>query len=65
MDYRHACSIELEDQVIVTGGYYTKNTVSIYNDAGWVKDLANLNTGRRGHSCSHFTSDNDLVTKQL
>ena len=62
---RDACSIEFEDQVIVTGGKYTMDTVSIYNDDGWVKDLASLKTGRYGHSCSHFTSDNDLVTKQL
>merc|ERR1719342_1710190 len=31
---RWACSIEFEDQVIVTGGEYTRNTVSIYNDDG-------------------------------
>ena len=63
--YRDACSIEFDDQVIVTGGYYTKNTVSIYNDDGWVQDLANLTTGRYLHSCSYFTSDDDLVTKHF
>ena len=63
--YRNACGIEFEDQVIVTGGWNIFNTVSIYNDDGWVKNLASLNTGRYNHACSHFTSDNDLVTRQL
>ena len=63
--YRYACSIEFEDHVILTGGTYTKNTVSIYNDDGWVKDLANLNTGRFKHSCSHYISNNDLVRDAL
>ena len=60
--YRDACSIEFEDHLIITGGFFTEITVSIYNDDGWVQDLANLNTGRRCHSCSHYTSDNDLVS---
>jgi len=55
-----ACGIEFEDQVIVTGGRNTMDTVSIYNDDGWVRDLASLKTGRYVHSCSHYTSDNDL-----
>jgi len=56
----NACSIELEDRVIVTGGYYTRNTVSIYYDDGWHQDLADLNTGRYWHSCSHYISGNEL-----
>ena len=57
----YACSIELEDRVIVTGGYYTRNTVSIYYDDGWHQDLADLNTGRFWHSCSHYISENEQV----
>ena len=37
-------SIEFEEEVIITGGGNTKNIVSIYNDDGWVKDLANMQT---------------------
>ena len=61
--FRWACGIEFADQVIVTGGLATKKIVSIYNVDGWVQDLANLNEGRYGHSCSHFTSGDDLVSK--
>ena len=58
-----ACGIEFEDQVIVTGGVNSKSIVSVYNDGGWVKDLASLNIGRYAHSCGHYNSDNDLVKK--
>jgi len=55
-----ACSIQFEDQVILTGGLETRNIVSVYNDDGWVRDLAPLKTGRYWHACGHYTSDNDL-----
>ena len=37
-------------------------TVSVYNDYGWVIDLAPLKTGRYAHSCAHYTSDDDMVS---
>ena len=55
-NYRYACSIPLDDKVIVTGGYYTLTTVSEYNTDGWMRDLANLTQGRRVHSCTSFLS---------
>merc|ERR1712198_569486 len=55
-----SCAIEFEDQVIVTGGISALTTVSVYNDNGWVKDLAPLKSARQGHSCGHYTSDEDL-----
>ena len=61
MSFRHSCAIEFEDEVIVTGGNWRRSTVSVYNDDGWVQDLAPLNKGRYGHACGHYTSDNDLV----
>ena len=61
-NFRQACGIQFEDKLIVTGGLATKTTVSVYNDYGWVKDLAPLKTGRHAHSCAHYTSDDDLVS---
>merc|ERR1712066_331703 len=51
-----ACAIPDPDneEVIITGGYYTKTTVSVYNKAGHQRDLANLNAGRRSHACTSF-----------
>ena len=65
MSYRLSCAIELEDKVIVTGGISAMTTVSVYNDDGWVKDLAPLKSGRYGHSCGHYTSDEDLVKLKI
>ena len=59
--FRSACSIPLDDKVIITGGYYTKSTVSEYSQAGWVGDLATLNVGRYGHGCSSFVSGAERV----
>ena len=65
MSFRYACSIKLEYEVIVTGGfdgtYLTRQTVSVYTEEGWVQDLASLRHGRYNHACAHYTSDNDLV----
>ena len=53
---RLACSISLDDTVILTGGVYTKTTVSEYNTDGWVWDLAPLTQGRYKHACTNFLS---------
>ena len=62
-DTNEACTIELTDQVIVTGGYkYAGNgnnktdRVSVYNEQGWVEDLPSLITARSGHGCGHFVN---------
>ena len=58
-----ACSIQLEDIVILTGGGYTKNTVSVYSTDGWVEDLPDLLTGRYHHGCGHYVNnENKMVT---
>ena len=58
---RAACSIQLNDKVIVTGGQYTETetTVSVYNIGGWVEDLPDLNTGRSNHGCGHYEDNNN------
>ena len=47
--------------MILTGGLYSKSIVSVYNDDGWIQDLASLKTGRYDHSCGQYTSNNELV----
>ena len=59
--YSWACGIPLEDSVIVTGGYDTFNTVSVYNVEGWLEDLPPLNTGRFHHACSSYLSGETRV----
>ena len=60
---RGACSIPDPDreEVIITGGAYTRTTVSVYSEAGWQRDLAQLTQGRRHHACSSFTHDGENV----
>jgi len=60
-----ACGIQFENEVIITGGEYRREAVSVYDDNGWVQDLPSLNRGRFWHACGHYTSDygiNLLVT---
>ena len=55
-----ACAINLGSTVLLTGGL-TLTTVSQYNEAGWVRDLPQLQEGRTDHGCSSY--DNDDGTK--
>ena len=55
--YTDSASVE----VIITGGVADHTTtdtlytrVSLYNEAGWVRDLAPLGTGRRAHACTSY-----------
>ena len=57
---RYACAIPDPDneEILITGGSYTKTTVSAYNKTGHLKDLADLNTGRYYHACTSFIFHN-------
>ena len=71
---RYACSIPDPSSatVLVTGGYYTLNTVSRYCTVlycncrygleGWLEDLPPLNMGRYYHGCGGYVSGGDLVS---
>ena len=59
--YSRACAIPNSDTVIITGGDFTRNTVSVYNVGGWQEDLPPLNTGRYWHACTSFWSDERRV----
>ena len=52
-----ACAINLGSSVTITGGGDTLTKVSQYNEAGWEKDLPNLQTGRYRHGCAYFNND--------
>ena len=62
---RSACSIQLEDKVILTGGVHDSSAmtkVTVYNSGGFVEDKPPLNTGRYYHGCGHYVnSDNKMV----
>ena len=63
---RYACAIPDPDtneaSVVVTGGAYTRTTVSIYTEQGWQRNLPPLNTGRESHACSSFMSGGGRVS---
>ena len=44
--FRYACSIELHEMFLLTGGFYTLTTVSRYSTSGWMEDLPELNEVR-------------------
>ena len=54
---RDACSIELPEMFIMTGGQYSETKVSRYTTSGWMEDLPELNEGRRLHGCGYFYND--------
>ena len=57
-----ACTIELEDQVIVTGGISPSNVVHVYDNNGWLMNLPDLKQGRNSHACGHYVDHrNNLV----
>ena len=62
--YSSACSIEDPDTetVVITGGYDTMTTVSVYGLQGWEDDLPSLNTGRRYHACTSYKTAGTRVT---
>ena len=63
-----ACTIELEDKVIVTGGVpYPQmgQKVVEYNAYGWVKDLPDLNEKRGYHGCGHYVDNNNNMVNIL
>ena len=60
--FRHACSIQEDDRVVITGGHSAR-TVSVYDENGWIADLPNLIEERLGHACTSFVSEGKKVNK--
>ena len=48
----------MDGKFVVTGGYRSKSKVAEFTEAGTVKYLPRLKTGRFGHACSTFNNDN-------
>ena len=62
--YRGACSIDLGQSVVITGGGWpvAVRTVTQYSENGDAKELQELITGRYYHGCSSYTdSNNNMV----
>ena len=59
--YRLACSIPLDNELVLTGGAYTMKTVSKYDNDGWVEDMPSLKRGRHSHGCTAFVSGGEQV----
>jgi len=53
-DIQNACSIELSDRMILTGGILTQNRATEYNSLGFAQDLPSFNDGRWFHGCGFF-----------
>ena len=65
--FSSACAIELEDTVVVTGGWSLFTgpfaTVQVYTISGPQEQLPDLMTGRYQHACAHFVdSENRVVS---
>ena len=51
--------------MILTGGEYTLNKVSVFDKNGFVEQLPDLLTGRRDHACGIFiNNDKNKVLNQ-
>lgn len=56
-----ACGIPVEDTFILTGGYHTRTTVTMYNISGNFWELPKLNTGRWNHGCGYYVREEEVI----
>ena len=60
MQCREACGVEVDDELIITGGYdededhYALNSVVRYNSQGESEVLPSLTERRWGHACATY-----------
>ena len=55
--FSKSCGLEVDGKFVVTGGSQSKSKVAEFTEAGTVKYLPRLKTGRFGHACSTFNND--------
>ena len=55
----------MDDKFVVTGGYYSKEKVAEFTEAGAVRYMRNLKTGRYRHACSKFVNDDGDTVSSL
>ena len=54
----------MHDHVLITGGEdgFSSRSVQKYNEQGWIRDLPQMQQGRKHHGCGYYINDNnDLV----
>ena len=64
--FSSACGIPDPEnkEIIITGGVYTRTKVSVYNEAGHQRDLADLKQGRFWyHTCTMFVGNGGKKVK--
>ena len=63
---RLACSIQLKESVIITGGFNISSEplkrVQQYNLAGSMGRLPDMKTARSGHACGHYLHNGKVVS---
>ena len=55
----------MDDKFVVTGGLYSEKKVAEFTEAGAVKYMRNLKTGRYYHACSKFVNDDGDTVSSL
>ena len=63
---RLACSIQLKESVIITGGFNISaeplKRVQQYNLTGSMGRLPDMSTARSGHACGHYIQNEKVVS---
>jgi len=57
-----ACSINLGSTVVITGDRHDQTRVTQYSEAGFSRDLPQLQQGRYNHGCSYFNNQDGTRT---
>ena len=51
----NACGISVnQSYFVITGGIFTRNKATAYNQTGFIKDLPNMHYEREGHGCTSY-----------
>jgi len=56
-----ACGVSVEDTYILTGGYHSRQHVTMYNLTGNFWELPQLNTGRWNHGCGSYIRGEQMI----
>ena len=58
-------NLDRDRTVVITGGFYTMRTVTEYSEGGRYDVFPELRTGRWGHGCSSYVSNNNMQVTTL
>ena len=59
--FSYARAIQLDDEVIVTGGYDYPTRVDVYTIDGWSRELPQFRYRRIGHGCGQYINTDDKM----